>query len=118
MLLSHLNKALIFCLIAFLSFSACNSTDGPCDYDIVRAEAEVKEIVVKQDGTFSVVLSFNDSPLAFEEVTLEDLRQIKIDTTFLFKNHIEIGNRYKTTVSTRVSGNCTKQIVSFDSSFK
>lgn len=113
-----MNKLIICCFAAFFTLSACTSGEGPCDYDIVRAEAEVKEIVVKQDGSFSVVLSFNNSPLAFEDVTLEDLRQIKIDTTFLFKNHIEIGNRYKTTVSTRVSGNCTKQIVSFDSSFK
>lgn len=113
-----MKKILLAALASLSLVSSCTNSEGPCDYDIVRADAEVIEIVVKQDGTFSVVLSFNNSPLAAEEVTLEDLRQIKIDTTFLFKNHIEIGNRYKTTVSTRTSGNCSKQIVSFDSSFK
>ncbi|MFQ5335816.1 MAG: hypothetical protein ACE5DN_07055 [Flavobacteriales bacterium] len=112
-------------LVAMMA-SACG---GPCDYDIRKFSAEVKEIRSFEESEypfgqsveqelFHVVLEFDQRPLSESPQFLDELEQIKFDSILLDLNHIQVGNIYSGTISVRTSGHCKPLYVSFNHGFK
>ncbi|MCI5057093.1 MAG: hypothetical protein MRY83_13350 [Flavobacteriales bacterium] len=115
-----MNKTIIaICSICLFS---CSQGSGPCEYDIATSVAEVQGIQEYEKSgkkLYRVRLSFDKSALAGEQQYLNDLIEHEIDTLFLAKNRIWIGNKYATTVSKKTdNGNCQDLIVSFDHKWK
>jgi len=111
-----------------ITLIACNN-NVPCDYDIRKFHAEVKEIKpfesneydnsVEMAGNkyYHVLMEFDQRPLSEELQYLDKLENIQFDSILLDLNHIQPGNIYSGLLSVRTSGRCEKMFVSFNQGF-
>ncbi len=105
-------------------FSACNTEkSGPCDWDILRVEAQVSDIFaydVNEDGDslYHVALNFDGSSYADQTQYMDELRNMEFTKEVVEKNRIRIGGIYKATVSEIKSGNCKSPVLSFDAKIR
>lgn len=111
----------LYLFIGSLFLFACQSASGPCDYEIIKTETEVvgiQKYEQKSKSLYHVRLAFEGSSLFSSKQYLEKIKNIDIDSAFIARNNIFIGNRYSCTVSERLSGSCEEIIISFDHLFK
>lgn len=109
----HINFLPIITSLCLISACSAGKT-GECYYETVETHAEVIEIERKADGNLSVILDFKASKLALEDQRLEDLKELQIDSAYILRNRIAVGNKYEVVVSQITSGNCIPQFVSFN----
>ena len=103
-----------------LLFSSCQEPSGACDYRYFDFEATVTNITPYKEGTnnlLHVEMSFNKSDLYNSPQYFEQLKNIKIDSSYIKRNNIHLGNIYSGTVSEITKGNCTPLFVSFNQKF-
>ena len=108
-------------LIILAFFSCTQNAGGPCDYNIDDAKARVVAIekyTHNDKKLYKVKLKFNKSGLSDEPQLLNEIKNTEIDSAFIERNEIKVGNVYPCTVSERTSGNCTPLFVSFENEFK
>lgn len=100
-----------------LTALACTQKSSPCAYDEIIFKAEVTEITsYQEDGQtlHHVKLDFNKSSLYGTDQYLEKIKEVKIDSAFLKRNNLKIGNIYSGTVSEILEGNCQSLYISFN----
>ncbi len=106
--------------LILLVLSACSSQKGPCDWDYIRVEIEVLDLVPfeVEDGDeklYHILVSFNGSLYAAEDQNLDELLGLKVTKEDIEKSRIRIGTRYKGLVSEVKTGNCKSPVLSVDS---
>ncbi len=112
----------VFTAYTFFILMVCScKSDGPCDYTITFAKADVINIIpFEKNGKklYHIELKFDASSLYDGTHFLDDLKNIEIDSAFIARNKIKKGITYTTYVSDLENGNCEKRIVSFNQGFK
>lgn len=105
-------------------FSACNSNSGgPCDWDILRVEAQVTDIfsyAVNENGDslYHVALNFDGSSYSEKTQYMDELRNMEFTKDVVEKNRVRVGAIYKATVSEIKTGDCKSPVLSFDAKIK
>jgi hypothetical protein len=119
-----INKVLNISLITGLMLSSalfsCNSsTEGPCGYtDPIFVKMEITSIEpADEEGIYNVWLQFNKSILAQEEQELGELRDVKVTSSYLEKNHLQEGITLTGKVSELTEGDCEPYVLSWNHGF-
>jgi hypothetical protein len=115
-----LNISLITGLMLSSAFFSCNSTsEGPCGYtDPMFVKMEITSIEPSdEEGIYNVWLQFDQSILAQEKQELGDLRNVKITSDYLTKNHLQEGITLTGKVSELTEGDCEPYVLSWNHGF-
>lgn len=109
----------LLCLI-IVSCKNQNKNVGPCDYYYNDFKAQIKGIEPFMENgkeLFHVKMEFDNSILYKEIQLLEELKNIEIDSAFIKRNNLKVGNIYTGTVSEIKEGDCQPLFVSFNHDF-
>jgi hypothetical protein len=104
-------------VLTLLLFSYCTpKQEGPCDYYEYKFKAKVIDIVpYEKNGKqlYDVQMQFDNSSLSKEIQSLQKLKDVEIDSTYIMNNKIIKGFYYRGIVSEIKEGNCTPIFVTF-----
>ncbi|KAB1066015.1 hypothetical protein [Salibacter halophilus] len=115
-----MNISLITGLMLSSALFSCNSTsEGPCGYtDPMFVKMEITSIEPSdEEGIYNVWLQFDQSILAQEKQELGDLRNVKITSDYLTKNHLQEGITLTGKVSELTEGDCEPYVLSWNHGF-
>jgi type IV pilus biogenesis protein CpaD/CtpE len=115
---THPFQSLIAAAAILSCLAGCDEkkqANGSCFYDRVDTMAEIISI---SENKQEVMLDFKASKLAFEPQELGALKGFTIDSAFVARNHLKVGNQYSVTVSEISQGDCIPLVVAFNHAFE